>query len=476
VWLCQRKYSSGSGPTSDLGFKLDGRRESKIMDTIKENFQKIVSAAQLDGAKVEMLISSGESLKLGFQQKKLEKFESTQSQMAGLRVIVGPNQGYAYTENLSLEALLRTYKDALDNAKTVKSEDTVEVPLMKPQATPFLNLFNPEEISMDKKLEVAKSLEESCLNADPRIQSVPYCGFNESVSFRRILNSEGLDQEFKQNYYTGYAYPLAKEGESSKMDGEGFFARSFKEIDAKATAEEGVRKSVARLGAQKLKTGNYAVVIDREQFTTILTMIAGYFSAKEVHENKSLLQGKLGQKIASDKFQLIDDPLNIHGTSVRPFDSEGAPSQKTVLFENGVLKNYLTNLEYAKKMNLPHTAHAARSPASAMDIGPTNMVVAKGDKTLQQLLSKYDKVVHLTEFSGGLHAGFKESTGDFSMPAEGFLYESGKCVGAVDQFVMSGNVLDLLRDIEDLGNEYNKAGNHLISPDVLVKSLSFAGA
>ncbi len=446
------------------------------MDTIKENFQKIVSEAQRDGAKVEMLISGGESLKLGFQQRKLEKFESTQSQMAGLRVIVGANQGYAYTENLSLEALLRTYKDALANAKTVKSDETLEIPLVKPSTTPSLNLFNPETVAMDKKMEVAKALEESCLNADSRIQSVPYCGFSESTSFKRILNSEGLDQEFKQNYYTGYAYPLAKEGEYSKMDGESFFARSFKDINAKETAEEGVRKSIARLGAQKLKTGNYAVVIDREQFTTILSMLAGYFSAKEVHENKSLLQGKLGQKIASEKFQLIDDPLNVRGTAVRPFDSEGAPSQKIVLFEKGVLKNYLTNLEYSKKMNLPHTAHAARSPASAMDIGPTNMIVEKGTKSLQELLSKYDKVVHLTEFSGALHAGFKESTGDFSMPSEGFLYENGKCVGAVDQFVMSGNVLDLLRDIEELGNEYNKEGNSLIAPDVLIKSLSFAGA
>ncbi|HEX7676120.1 MAG TPA: TldD/PmbA family protein [Bdellovibrio sp.] len=446
------------------------------MDTIKENFQKILSEAQRDGVKVEMLVTGGESLKLGFQKKKLEKFESTQSQMAGLRVIKGATQGYAYTENLSLEALLRTYKDALNNAKTVKSEETVEVPLMKPQAAPVMNLFNPEEISMEKKMEVAKTLEEACLNADQRVQAVPYCGFVESTSFKRILNSEGVDQEFKQSSYSGYAYPLAQQGESSKMDGEGFFARSFKDIKAQETAELGVRKATARLGAQKLKTGNYAVVIDREQFPTMLTMLAGYFSAKEVHENKSLLKGKLGQKIGSDKFQLVDDALNLRGTAVRPFDSEGAPSQRTVLFENGVLKNYLTNLEYAKKMNLPHTANAARSPASAMDIGPTNLVMGKGDKSLQQLLSKYDKVVYVTEFSGGLHAGFKESTGDFSMPAEGFLYENGHNKGPIDQFVMSGNILDLLGLIEDLGNEYNKEGNSMIAPDVLVKSLSFAGA
>lgn len=372
---------------------------------------------------------------------------------------------------------MRTYKEALSNAKTLNSADSGEIPLMKPQKIPTMeNLYKPENIPMDQKMEVARLLEEVCLQADPRIQAVPYSSFNEGMGFLRILNSEGVDQEFKSNYFSGYAYSLAKEGESSKMDGDSFFTRSFKEIRPEEVAKEGVRKSLSRLGAQKLKTGNYPVVFSREQFPMVMAMFTSYLSAKEVHEGKSLFGGKLQQKIASEKFNLIDDPFETRGTAMRPFDSEGAPSQKTVLFEKGVLKNYLTNLEYAKKMNLPHTAHASRSPSSSMGIGSTNLVVAKGDKTLPELLSKYDRVVYLTEFSGGLHAGFKESTGDISMPAEGFLYEKGKLVGPVDQFVVSGNILDLLRDIDELGNEYDKPGSSCICPDVLIKSMSFAGA
>ena len=447
------------------------------MDTLKENFNKIVEEARREGAKVELLLSGGENLKLGYSQRKLEKFESTQTQMAGLRVIVGSACGYAYTENLSQEALLRTYQEALSNAKTLKSEETAEIPMMKPQKIQAMgDLFNPEQVPMEKKMEVAKLLEEVCLNQDQRIQAVPYSSFNEGMGFHRVLNSEGVDQEFKMNYYSGFSYPLAKEGENSKMDGESFFARSFKDIHVEEVAKEGVRKAISRLGAQKLKTGNYAVVISREQFPMIIDMFAGYISAKEVHEGKSLFKGKIQQKIASEKFQLIDDPFETRGPAMRPFDSEGAPSQKTVIFENGILKNYLTNLEYAKKMNLPHTAHAARSPASPMGIAPTNLVVAKGTKSLQELLASHDQVVYLTEFSAGLHSGYKETSGDISMPAEGFLYEKGKLVGPVDQFVVSGNILDVLRDIEELGNEYAKPGNSCICPDVLIKSMSFAGA
>jgi PmbA protein len=445
-------------------------------DLLKQNFQKVVSAAKSDNAKVEMLVSGGENLSLGYSQRKLEKFESTHSRTAGLRVILNGSQGYAYTENLEAEALLRTYREALANAKTVSSKEVAGLELMKPQAVPSMEeLYRPEEIPMTEKMKVAEQLEELCLGLDSRIQQVPYSSFNEGVSFRRVLNSEGLDQEFRQNYYSGYAYALAKEGESSKMDGESFFSRTFSGIHVQDVAKASVKKAVSRLGAVKLKTGNYPVIISREQFGTILSMFVGYLSAKEVYEQKSLFEGKLGQQIAAANFSLQDDPFNKTCSATRPFDSEGAPSTKTVIFEKGVLKNFLTNLEYAKKMNLPHTAHAARSPASAMDIGSTNLIVAKGSQPLKELLKKYPQMIHLTNFAGGLHAGFKESTGDFSMPAEGFLYQNGASVGPVDQFVVSGNILTLLQDIEELSSEYSRPGASVLCPDVLIKSLSFAG-
>lgn len=447
------------------------------MDSIKITFEKIKTQAQKDGAKVELLVNGGENLSIGFQKNKMDSFESTQTQMAGLRVILGSHQGYAYTENLSDDSLIRTYQEALLNARDVQSSENVEIPLVKPQKYKELEgLLSLEDISMDKKVQVARELEARCLEADHRVESVPYSGFDETISFKRILNSEGLDQEFKQSYFSGYAYPLARDGEFSKMDGEGFFVRRFSDIDAIKVASKGVEKAVSRLGAQKLKTGNYAVVISKDQFPVVLQMLHGYFSAKEVYEGKSLLKEKLGAKIASDKLNLIDDPFEVRGSNIRPFDDEGAASKKLSLIENGMLKNYITNLEYSVRMNLPHTAHARRSASSTQEISISNLVMEKGTRSLEQLLSMHSKTVFLTHFAGGLHAGFKASTGDFSMPAEGFLYENGKNMGPIDQFVMSGNILELLKLIEELGCEYNRPGSSFICPDVLVESLSFAGS
>ena len=447
------------------------------MDQIKDNFQKIVKLAEEKKAQVELLYSESEKLNLGYKKKKLDKFESIQSQIAGLRVIVGSSQGYAYTENLSEASLLNTFNEAYNNAKAnAQSADKNSKPinLVKPQN---LKVTEPKfsDIPIAQKKEVAEKLESQCLSED-KIQSVPWAGFTESQGKVRVLNSVGVDCNYKFQYYSAYAYPLAKDGESSKMGGESQIARDFKDINVNQITSEAVKRAKEKLNAKTLKTGNYATVISSDEFVTMINMFESYFSAKQVFEGKSLLKDKIGQKIASPLFTLVDNPLEETLPGYRPFDSEGATSQKTTLIDQGEFKTYITNLEYSEKMNLPHTAHAARSPAGTMSIGCSNLMVPAGKDSLEQLISKNKTTVVITEFTGGLHAGYNETTGEFSMPAEGLLYEDGKLVGPVDQFVVSGNILETLKKISALGNKLNNGSSGRSCPDVLISELSFAGA
>ena len=447
------------------------------MDQIKDNFQKIVKLAEEKKAQVELLYSESEKLNLGYKKKKLDKFESIQSQIAGLRVIVGSSQGYAYTENLSEASLLNTFNEAYNNAKAnaqTADKNSKPINLVKPQS---LKVTEPKfsEVPIAQKKELAEKLESQCLSED-KIQSVPWAGFTESQGKVRVLNSVGVDCDYKFQYYSAYAYPLAKDGESSKMGGESQIARDFKDINVNHITSEAVKRAKEKLNAKTLKTGNYATVISSDEFVTMINMFESYFSAKQVFEGKSLLKDKIGQKIASPLFTLVDNPLEETLPGYRPFDSEGAASQKTTLIDQGEFKTYITNLEYSEKMNLPHTAHAARSPAGTMSIGCSNLMVPAGKDSLEQLIAKNKTTVVITEFTGGLHAGYNETTGEFSMPAEGLLYEDGKLVGPVDQFVVSGNILETLKKISALGNKLNNGSSGRSCPDVLISELSFAGA
>lgn len=448
-------------------------------EPLREQFDRLAQKARLDGVSLEMMIMGSDSLSLSYQKGELETFESESSQVAGIRLVDGPATAVVSTENLSAEALDRAYKQAYENLRLVQQTltgDAIPLASMAPLSDDMRDLEEAEEISIEQQKEMARNLEGLVLKADPRIQSVPYSGYTEGRSWVRLMNSRGLDRFHRQKSHSGYAYALAKEGDVSKMDGESFFSRRFDQIRLQDLTRKAALGALSRLPAKKMKTGRMPVLFDRDIAGTLIAMFSRYLSAKAIKENKSLFAGKLGEQIAMTGLTLIDDPFDRRGSGCRPFDSEGCVSKKTVLIENGILRSFMTNLELSQMLKLPHTAHAARSPSSEMDTAPSNLILSPGAHSREQMLSAAPQVLLLTEINGGLHAGFKSATGDFSLPAEGVLYEKGAPVGPVDQFVVSGNILELLKGITALGNELCEPRGSVLVPDVLVGELSLAGA
>jgi PmbA protein len=134
-----------------------------------------------------------------------------------------------------------------------------------------------------------------------------------------------------------------------------------------------------------------------------------------------------------------------------------------------------TMFAYSEKLNLEHTAHACRCASGATDIEPSNLYIQKGTTSLVNLFERYPKAIYINKFAGSFHAGYKESTGDFSLPCEGVLVENGKLGEPVDQFVVSGNILEFLNKIEDISDTYGKLNSTQWGPDLLISSLSVAG-
>ncbi|RYZ66608.1 MAG: TldD/PmbA family protein, partial [Proteobacteria bacterium] len=405
---------------------------------------------------VEMLVERAETFATSFQKGRPEKFDSSASHCAGLRVILNGFEGYSYSENLSEEALMASYQEAFKNAEFTgqAGESTRKAQLLDNTATvsenPTLVNDSLSQLDVPAKLERAKTIEATALSADPRIAAVPYNGYTETQSEVQILNSRGVRRRQRKTSVVGYAYCLAKSGEESKMGGEGFFTRQSSKFDPVHVAKVAAEKAVAKLGSDQPETGMYPIVIDAEVASEFLGLFIDSFSAKSVEEKTSLFGTDLGQVIASPILTMVDDPF-FDGMGTRAFDSEGSPVQVTPLVEAGKLSNFLTNSVIAKRMKLPHTSSAARSARSQLDIGISNLIVKQGTETLEQLLAKYPKVIYITDFTG-YHAGYSGGSGDFSLQSEGELWENGKRVKPLANFVTSGNVKQVLKSIEALSN------------------------
>jgi len=190
-----------------------------------------------------------------------------------------------------------------------------------------------------------------------------------------------------------------------------------------------------------------------------------------VYRGASFLTGKLNEKIAGDNINVVDDGTvpGLFGTS--PFDSEGVPSRKTVVVENGVLKSYLLNTYTAKKLGLQTTGNASRGLAGTPGIGPGNFFLQPGTKSLEEIVGDIKEGLFVTEFLG---FGVNLVTGDFSRGASGIWIQNGELTFPVEEITVAGNLKDMFFNISEIGNDLEFRSS-IASPTLRIDGMTVAG-
>lgn len=423
----------------------------------------------------EVLATEGKKFSASFQLKKLEQFNFSHTKQLGVRVIDEGREGIAYTENFTKDSLLDTFEKATLNAKAIRPEVITE--LAKSTKAPGMpELFDARltEISVEEKLAAAQSIEIGATQVDPRIKSCPYNGYADNDTTVHIWSSEGVAGSYRANGCYAYSYALAQQGDETTMAPYVRMGKVPSDLKTSDIGKISAEYALKRLGAIQPKSGSYPIVLSDKAAQTLLELGSNFFSAKSIFEKTSPLKAQVGETVFSKVLTIHDDPFYKDSIGAAPFDGEGVPSQKTTVIENGTLKNILSNSVYAKRMNIAHTANASRGPTTDLSIAWTNLVVQPGTTKLAQLLENDGDLIYVTELKGG-HAGFNGVSGNFSLECLGEHWRNGKLISPLKMFVLSGNMLDVLRDIEAVGSEVELMPNSVITPALRVKSMSVAG-
>ncbi|MBW6515280.1 MAG: TldD/PmbA family protein [Candidatus Cloacimonetes bacterium] len=423
---------------------------------------------------IEILLSSGKSFSVRIHNQNVESFDYADSIGIGIRIIKDGRVGYAYTEELSDEAFSLIIKEAVANSETVENLEPVFFSNF-PDLEQKLDIYSEEldKVKVEAKIDIAKKLESLALAADKRIFNVPYAAYSDGYGYAKIANSKGLHKESKTNHCVAFLMVLAQEGEDKKSGSDFIITRDFQKINPEKLVDKAVRQAIDLLNAEKPDTGQFPVVINNETMGALLSTFSGIFSAKNVQEGKSLLKGRIGQTIANSIVTIIDDGLHPDGMSTAPFDSEGYPSQKTLLINKGILTSFLHNNVTATIDKTKSTGNASRSYKSSLTVSPTNFVLQSGDYSKEDLLKSYDRIIELVSLQG-LHSGANPISGDFSLAAEGFLYEKGVKKTGLSDFTVSGNFFQILQDIEKVGNDEIFNMQSCSAPSVLIKKISIS--
>ncbi|MCS7145748.1 MAG: TldD/PmbA family protein [Nitrososphaerota archaeon] len=208
-----------------------------------------------------------------------------------------------------------------------------------------------------------------------------------------------------------------------------------------------VAGEIARMARNPVsgEPGVYDAILGPMTFANILEEVGRASSAYSVLTGFSFLEGRLGESVASKILTLIDDPTLLTAYGSEAFDDEGLPTRSKVIIDSGELKTYLHNSATAKKFGVESTANAGWiSPE------PFNLVVEGGGATLNQLLSRVDRGIFVTNDWYLRYRNFR--TGEFStIPRDGlFIVRNGSIEGALRDLRLSDSIPRMLSNLEEM--------------------------
>ena len=251
-----------------------------------------------------------------------------------------------------------------------------------------------------------------------------------------------------------------------------FLENDFSKFNEDELVKNIVKKTVSQLGGEACESGEYKCVFSPEATASLMRVYMSHVDSEEVQKHSSLFIGKLGQKVASNKVTIEDRPLQ-RNVYARWFDDEGVATYNKALVKNGVLQTYLYNLTTASKDGVESTGNGYKK-GSQMGVSASNLYLKPGKKSQEELFAEVGNGVFITEVSG-LHAGLNPQSGNFSLQSTGFMIENGKKGKPLDLITVSGNLLDVFKDIVEVGNDVTVSPSGVSAESVLIKKIAVSG-
>ena len=391
-----------------------------------------------------------------------------------MRVVSDGRVGFAWTCDLTGEGLAAVLSEAEANALSGdKADADVLASGDSGEVSDGDHRRHPGEFPAEMKIEGALAMEEATLSGDARVRSSEGAAYSEVTSVVCVAGTRG----FIRTRYGGFC--SCSIGAAASTGGEVRSGWSYAQapvpgaLDFRETGREAGKRAAMLLGGAPLPTGRYGVVFDAFAFSEVVSLLSEVLSAEMVVRGSSVFDGRLGEKVASDVFSLVDDPSLAGGCFNAPFDDEGVSSVKRILVSAGVLEGFLHNSYSARKTGLGRAGNAFRSSFKSVPVpGPTNLFVLPGSADEDELVDSLGNGIYIQDVMG-MHTADPIS-GDFSVGINGYEIRGGKKERAVCEMTISGNILSLLDDIAATGSRIRFAGQ-VGSPPVLVEGLSVSG-
>ena len=419
----------------------------------------IAHALGKGGDFAEVYIEDRVSRTIRMEESKFKDAVFGISQGAGVRVISGEKTGYAYTDEITEASLKRAAEVASYIARDSKKTKpvNVNVNLKKTKRKSFITVKLPlEEVADKKRLEVIKRANQAALEYDPKIK-LAYISYYDEIRGRTIANSEGLLLQDRLPLLFFTVQTLGVGNNTRHLGRERISSHSgfelFSEKTPEQVAKSCARESVVMLKADDCPAGKMDVVMQNGWGGVLVHEAVGHpLEADSIAKKIGAFTGKLGKKVASELFTMVDDGSlpNFRGTT--NFDDEGTQMKRNVLIRKGVLEKYMTDILSARQLKMERTGNGRRESFRHIPIPRmTNTFIEIGKEKPEDILASTKKGIYVQSLSGG---SVNPVTGMFNFTCrEAYLIENGKKTKPVKGATLIGSCMDIVSNIDAVGND-----------------------
>ncbi len=391
-----------------------------------------------------------------FEQSAVKNATRSVNQGLGVRVLLGEAVGYAYTEDLSSDAMRRAADTAARIASRGGRAPAVDVVHYE---TP--QYYAPSGSTIDvppgDKVDLMRRADGAARAFDPSVQRVDI-SFVDEQKHIAIFTSDGR--------MTGDAQPLVRFNVSclSERDGQRQTARwggggrmgmsYFENSQPEELAREAARQAVLLQDSVEAPAGTFPVVLAAGDSGILLHEAIGHGLEADFNRKKtSNYSDRVGQRVASELCTVVDDGTIEDSRGSINVDDEGNMPGYNVLIENGVLRAYLQDRISATAMGTRPSGNGRRQsfkhyPMPRM----TNTYLLAGESAPEEIIRSVSKGIYCVAFSGGQ---VNISNGDFVFSVtEGYLIEDGKVTAPIRNVNLIGNGPDVLTKVTAVGHDF----------------------
>jgi TldD protein len=374
---------------------------------------------------------------------------------AGVRVVVGQQAGYAYSDDLEEAALLRAADAAALIARDGRAHGLV-VALTTGTAPALYPTPSDEPADSERYVDLLARADVAARAFDPRVAAVNAFVMDE-LQYVQIASSDGRVVTDRRPLVALGVQVVARDGAQRENGYVGDGGRTGLEVfdvsTPESVARESARIATSKLGAREAPAGEMPVVIGPGGGGVLLHEAVGHgLEADFNRKGTSLYSGRVGDRVASELVTIYDDGDLPGERGSVAVDDEGTPGQHKVLVENGILRGYMQDRMNARLMGVASTGSGRRESYRVLpQPRMCNTFMPPGTADPGEIVGSIEHGLYAASFSGGQ---VEISKGDFVfMIAEGYLIENGKIAAPVRGATLVGNGPDAMTKVTMVGHD-----------------------